>query len=112
VAQLELNLVRGLGHGVPLSTSGEEGLGYTAPYMLEAGISSTLEIARFWGLVHGQARPNLETAERLSPELAVQPSPEGAIAQGVMNTVGRYVPAEVSEVIAKALRAAGLMHKR
>lgn len=40
----------GMGHGTPLDTGAPEGCGKAAPYMLEAGISSTRHIARFWGL--------------------------------------------------------------
>lgn len=47
---VELNLIAGLGHGAPLSTYKAGDVGTPAPYMLEAGVSSTLEIAGFWGL--------------------------------------------------------------
>ena len=47
--EVELHVVHGLGHGAPLAT-GDGGLGQAGPFMLEAGVSSTLEIARFWGI--------------------------------------------------------------
>jgi poly(hydroxyalkanoate) depolymerase family esterase len=108
-AQVELNLVKGLGHGIPLSTRGEDGLGHTAPYMLEAGISSTREIARFWGLSDGQAPPAHGSATIAKPPVAAERLSEGALGQGVVNALNRYIPAEVSDAIAKALRAAGLL---
>jgi poly(3-hydroxybutyrate) depolymerase len=41
-----INMIAGMGHGTPLG----DGLGAPGPYMLDVGISSTREIARFWGL--------------------------------------------------------------
>lgn len=67
---MELNLVHGLGHGVPLSTLGEAGVGSAGPYMLEAGISSSLEIAHFWGVATvaaGSLAPPSERSRRPAP---------------------------------------------
>lgn len=47
---IELNVLKGLAHGAPLAAGGADGLGEAGPWMLEAGVSSTLEIARFWGI--------------------------------------------------------------
>jgi poly(hydroxyalkanoate) depolymerase family esterase len=47
---VEVNLVRGMGHGVPLATKSDAAVGAPAPYMLETGVSSTMRIARSWGL--------------------------------------------------------------
>ena len=122
---VELNIVHGLGHGTPLSTRAADGVGRAAPYMLEAGISSTVEIARFWGLDGGPAQStkaadpiqpkteglDIEPPERLALErsdraAAVRPS---GVAGQVLDAVSAHVPADVRAVIAKALRAAGLM---
>jgi poly(hydroxyalkanoate) depolymerase family esterase len=56
---VEQYLIAGMGHGVPLDTSGgPEGCGTTGAYMLESGLSSTWRIARSWGLATpGSARP-------------------------------------------------------
>uniref|UniRef100_B0SZ92 Esterase, PHB depolymerase family n=1 Tax=Caulobacter sp. (strain K31) TaxID=366602 RepID=B0SZ92_CAUSK len=107
---VELNIVHGLGHGTPLSTKGEGDVGKPAPYMLEAGLSSTLEIAAFWGLSKGEAA----TARAAPPadEAETTPSadakPTGVAAQ-VLDAVSGHVPSQVRDVIAKALRSAGLM---
>lgn len=108
-ARIELNLVRGLGHGVPLSTIGEAGVGATAPYMIEAGISSSLEIARFWGLAQASREaPEGQQAEaRMYPETSAE-TPE-SIGDRVLCGLKTRIPAEVEAVIAKAFRAAGLM---
>jgi poly(hydroxyalkanoate) depolymerase family esterase len=106
---VELNIVHGLGHGTPLSTRGEGDVGTPAPYMLEVGLSSTLEIAEFWGLgVEGA------TARRPAPPAdATRPPPSDArptgVAAQVMDAISDHVPAQVRDIIAKALRSAGLM---
>ena len=126
---IELNIIDALGHGVPLATRGPEGLGRIAPYMLEAGISSSREVARFWGLDPSPA------ASRLAPlisqvtasaegtaSLRRLPPPNGRsdpafaaelgareVGARVMGAIEAHVPAAVQETIAKALKAAGLM---
>lgn len=51
---VEAFLISGMAHGVPLGlTSGNESCGAVGPFFLEAGISSTLAIARFWELDGG-----------------------------------------------------------
>jgi poly(hydroxyalkanoate) depolymerase family esterase len=112
---VELNIVHGLGHGTPLSTRGEGDVGAPAPYMLEAGLSSTLEIAAFWGLVQAGATaaprvaPTADPgADKASPTPSEGAKPAGVAAQ-VLDAVSAHVPPEVRDVIAKALRAAGLM---
>ncbi len=86
---IEHYAIRGLGHGLPLDSTGPDGLGRPGPHMLEAGLSSTRRIAESWGLVTSkeQSRPR-------------EPRPEAPQPQH---------PARVGQVIESALRAAGLM---
>jgi poly(hydroxyalkanoate) depolymerase family esterase len=53
---LEAYSIAGMPHGVPLATAGVDGCGLAGPFFLEAGISSTVLIARSWGLDAGGAR--------------------------------------------------------
>jgi poly(hydroxyalkanoate) depolymerase family esterase len=46
--------IRGMAHGTPLSTLGPGSREIAGPHMLEAGISSTRLIARFWGLAENE----------------------------------------------------------
>lgn len=92
--------IAGLGHGTPLATGGDEGCGTVGPHMLEAGISSTLHIARAWRLVDARAA----RVTRLEPE---QPRP--APARRTAAPATQSVPTQVGDVIEQALRAAGLM---
>ena len=106
---IESHLLKGFGHATPLATGGAEGAGSAAPYMLEAGVSSSLEITRFWGIA-GEARI-VRPQPRPEPETA-GPKGEGAvdsIGDQVLSRVSAHVPAGVQEVIAAALKSAGLM---
>jgi hypothetical protein len=92
--------ITGLGHGTPLDTRGSRHGEQAAPFMLEAGISSTYLIARFWSVVPDQAdysRSSASTAPRRA-----EPRPKPAEA-----TWSRQ--AGVQETIENALRSAGLM---
>lgn len=102
---VESNIVEGLGHGTPLSTIGPEALGATAPYMLEAGVSSSLEIAGFWGLAQPPAAglPAVRTTP-VRPATAASPG----LGDQVLSAVSPHVSPAVREVIAKAMQAAGL----
>ncbi len=42
--------ITGMGHGIPLATSGEDACGSSGPYMLDVAISSSRHIAASWGL--------------------------------------------------------------
>ncbi|KZE09209.1 MULTISPECIES: extracellular catalytic domain type 1 short-chain-length polyhydroxyalkanoate depolymerase [Sphingomonas] len=85
--------ITGMGHGVPVDS--RSGIGATGPFMLDVGLSSTLEIARSWGLVAAEptqaSAPPSPRLERLTPE------PPAVPGNGVQAT------------IEKALRAAGLL---
>lgn len=114
-ALIELNTVAAMGHGTPL---GDE-LGTPGPYMLDVGISSTWEIARFWGIVEAGGRspdvvPDMSDASR-----AVFPKP-GTRPSGVRGAGASDPPARpaihslaressVRKIIEDALRSAGLM---
>jgi poly(hydroxyalkanoate) depolymerase family esterase len=54
--RLEAYSIAGMAHGVPLATGGAEGFGMAGPFFLEAGVSSTSQIAQFWGLDGAEGR--------------------------------------------------------
>ena len=92
---VELNMIAGLGHGTPLAARGPEAIGEAGPFLLEAGVSSSLELLRFWGLVQSR------------PAMAAAPPPAAPATAG--HATGRGLVADVERVVAKALRAIGLM---
>ena len=85
---IEAIRIAGLAHGAPVATTGPDGCGAAGPFLLEAGMSSSLEIARFWGLIETPAAAPAET---------LAPSPAGPGRGGV------------GGAIIKALTAVGLM---
>jgi poly(hydroxyalkanoate) depolymerase family esterase len=86
VVRVELYAVPGLAHGVPIDPTavGDQGVGHAMPYVLDARVSSTWHIARSWGLVG----PATEQQSRPAPSWLSDPR----------------------DVIARALRAAGLLN--
>ncbi len=83
--------IAGMGHGVPIDPM--SGIGVAGPFMLDVGLSSTLEIARGWGLVAPAIDADTPPPARPAP---VSPAPAPAL--------GR-----VQATIEQALRTAGLM---
>jgi poly(hydroxyalkanoate) depolymerase family esterase len=92
----------GLAHGTPLDTHGSDHGEIAAPFMLEAGISSTRRIGAFWGIVPDQASDRRWAPPAGEPR-ADQPRPRVA---EVPTWSGR---AGIHKTIEDALRGAGLM---
>jgi poly(hydroxyalkanoate) depolymerase family esterase len=110
---IELNLIQGLGHGTPLATGGPDGVGAPGAFMLEAGVSSSREIARFWDLPEtaAPAAAGEPAAPRPAPTDAPEPRAHAApasLGDQVMAALEKHVPADVQRVIAGALHTAGL----
>ena len=118
---LECFMVPGMGHGTPLHPTAadlDESLGVPAPYMLDAGISSTCYMARSWGLltaaaqvrteaVRNEAQPTGQAADQAGARPAF-----GGLLDGLLPGIKLPAAARsagVGEVIEKALRSAGLM---
>jgi poly(hydroxyalkanoate) depolymerase family esterase len=102
--QLELYTVPGLGHGTPIDSTV---LGTPAPFILDAGISSTTRIARFWGLADGG------TVARPRPARIVPPAlPKIEVTVAAQHHARPAVNAKAEHVILRALKAAGLIRKR
>lgn len=106
-----------MGHGTPLKTSGSEACGSSGPFMLEAGISSTRHIARFWGLTDRVRAEEMKTTEE---RMASQPdSPifdeeilphfDARISVSTSQPKPQRIVEGVGAIIEKALRQAGLM---
>lgn len=107
---IEEYVITGLGHGTPLDTVGADGIGAAGPHMLEAHISSTRHIARFWGLgaaagARPQAQPRAVAA--LTPLNATKTTSTGPTSTRPTRLTPE--PAGVGKVIEDALRSAGLM---
>jgi poly(hydroxyalkanoate) depolymerase family esterase len=119
--------IAGMGHGTPLATAGNSGLGAGAPFMLDIGISSTRHIARFWGIARrGEkrilrskpARAEIElpdtgaTRAILKPNAGISALPRAARSDPDEKESPSQSPhsaASIRKVIEDALRSAGLM---
>ena len=104
-----------MAHGAPLATgTAEDQCGTAGAFLLDVGISSSFQIAKFWGLVGsreipavGESRQAPVTSDRLrvvEKEVRVR---EPAFAE--QEESHARTPFSVHAVINKALKAAGLM---
>ncbi len=92
---VELHLIAGLGHGAPIDSRSPDGCGAPAPWILEAGVSSSRQIAQSWGIVGLSGTAGRPVRQPASRGEAARPKPP--------------VTTDVGETIARALRGAGLM---
>jgi len=121
---IESYTITNMAHGTPLAVGEAEGAcGAPGPFLLSVGISSSYHIAKFFGIA--VARPQAERntpVERSLPQISTSPRPyqdaepalDGEILDKDDDDVFREQPqmphvAEISAVINKALRAAGLL---
>lgn len=93
--------IDGMAHGTPLATTGTDACGVAGAHMLEAGISSTRHIARFWGL------EQVATAAVRRSEPAPRQTPAGT--SSTHKPPLSFAPSGPGRIIEDALRAAGLM---
>lgn len=127
---IEEYTITGMAHGTPLAIDGENGSGASGPFLLDAGISSSYHIAKFWGLTTRAqetapatpaSKPVAAAADRMLPEPGSPPraSPDaGKPTRPLTGEEQRDEPAsheekpalaDIGSVIARALKAAGLM---
>lgn len=100
---IEEYVITGMGHGAPLSTV-EKFDEVAGPYMLEAGISSTREICRFWGLCDERIHRTWEIAA------FVDRKPSAAREKGPSQRPSSHpLAGGITKTIEDALRSAGLM---
>ncbi len=102
---VELHQFRGMGHGAPLGRDIVDGCGTAGPYLLEVGVSSTLEIAQSWGLT---------AAGSVRRSASPPHSPTGTDVASAPRTTAalpplRDLPTGVGAIITDALRSAGLL---
>lgn len=103
---VELVEISGMGHGVPVG--GLDAYGRAGPYFLDAGLSSTAAIARFWGF-----KVPVMVAAKDAREAKPVPSLAGvtfqAEARGGMPDV--WKSGGVRAAIMKSLKSAGLIKR-
>ncbi|TJV97726.1 MAG: hypothetical protein E5X52_11865, partial [Mesorhizobium sp.] len=109
-ALIEINMIAGMGHGTPLGS----GLGAPGPYMIDVGISSTREIAQFWGIAATEESASRRSRQQVASRRPLPQSP----APGIENAktkppqptaIHQLGQPGLKKIIENALRAAGLM---
>ena len=93
---VELHRLAGLGHGTPIAAGGVDGCGAPAPWIVETGVSSSLEIATSWGIAQTRRAAVASPAQTAQTE---------ADAPGR----GALIQFDVGTTITRALQKAGLM---
>jgi hypothetical protein len=122
VTIVESYTITNMAHGTPLGLAdNDERYGAEGAFMIEAGISSSYHIAHFFGLTVRMREPRAAAAESPSarliplvspissptPDFAKAWRPKEAPAQNPAPSRSRTI--DVSDVITRALTAAGLM---
>ena len=97
-AAVELHRIAGFGHGTPIAANGVDACGTSGPWILEAGVSSSHEIAHSWGL-----------AERRRPDVGRDPSAKTAGGDAAASDARASPRTAVADTISRALRQAGLL---
>jgi hypothetical protein len=110
---LEYYAITGMAHGTPLATGHAEGQsGVAGAFLLDVGISSSFHVAKFWGIA-GPERPRAKTLYvGTAPELrdfALRGANEEASTSE--RSPSSPMSIDIGGVIARALRAAGLMKR-
>jgi poly(3-hydroxybutyrate) depolymerase len=117
---IEEYTIRGMAHGTPLDTLSGDGCGTSGAYMLEANISSTQRICRFWGLAQeaDKAIATPAPAPREKTQVREKAQVPEAVSRAMTPIFQLRAPGRrddgneaggVRKVIEDALRAAGLM---
>jgi feruloyl esterase len=120
---IESYTITHMAHGAPLATGkADDACGAAGPFLLEVGISSSYHIARFFGLTsvrHVAATSETVIAPELrhvgAPAAAQSHEPEGDVLDEAFDARPEltHIPppphVDIGAVIAKALKAAGLM---
>ena len=115
---LEAYTIAGMGHGTPLATRGNDGLGVPAPFMLDVGISSTRHIANFWGIASSETRATASSGQQKPRDSqSTWPWRDVARTEAPPSSLHRERTAAspkadsngVRKIIEDALRSAGLM---
>ncbi|MES2472036.1 MAG: PHB depolymerase family esterase [Pseudomonadota bacterium] len=100
--RLEVYTIPAMGHGTPIDSR------TPAPFILQAGISSTTQIAQFWGLLDKAVAKPRPAPVRVVPVAEKPALPEIETALAPM----RAASTKAENIIRRALKAAGLLPKR
>jgi hypothetical protein len=122
---IESYSIPNMAHGTPLATGeADEQCGAAGPFLLEVGISSSYHIAKFFGLTKDRAhsgsiqsraammgpdKPHLLAANANREPQTIERQMRGTDFRRPQEDIPAASPLDIGAVIAKALKAAGLM---
>ncbi len=106
---VELHRIPGMGHGTPLSAGGIDGSGTAGPFLLEVGVSSSLEIALGWGIAQPSKAASVRPANGTKPKVRAIDKPTRRVEPPPVASPSASPATGVAAVIEQALRTAGLM---
>jgi poly(hydroxyalkanoate) depolymerase family esterase len=114
---IESYAIADMAHGTPLSTGDADAqCGAAGPFLLEAGISSSFHIARFFGLTEAGVTPvtaqtiaNVSAERMRVSEAPARSAPAGDQAPDSARARDNGSGIDIGAIIGKALAAAGLM---
>jgi len=122
---IESYAIPNMAHGTPLATGdADEQCGAAGPFLLEVGISSSYHIAKFFGLTNDRAhsgsiqsraamiaadKPHLVAANANRRPETIERRMRGTDFRAPQDDIPPASPLDIGAVIAKALKAAGLM---
>jgi poly(hydroxyalkanoate) depolymerase family esterase len=106
-AQVEYISVAQMGHGIPVDPSASDGVGRTAPYVLDCGIASSSHLICFWEIDRVYGKPSVKRTQGGSHYSAYKPTRSDE-EKKPRSPLGQY-DGGVGKIISDALRAAGLM---
>jgi poly(hydroxyalkanoate) depolymerase family esterase len=119
---IEEYVITGMAHGTPLAVGNDENsYGAAGPFLLDVGISSSYQIAKFWGLTEASerkawSRPEPKPVSQVSeaalhvfPSAAEAPTTEAPPRKPKQGRQAASSHLDIGSVITKALKAAGLM---
>jgi feruloyl esterase len=124
---IESYTITDMAHGTPLATGSAHGKhGNAGPFLLEAGISSSYHIAKFFGLADERAPSSWwrhDAAARRAENVMSAAPDESQVLEGEIldsetdvrfdeSHEPRLSPIDIGAVITRALKAAGLMKDR
>lgn len=91
---VEAYIISGMGHGVPIATGhGLEHCGHVGPFHFDVGLSSSCQVAKFWGITAECPAMSAERADTVASG-ALLPLPESLAAEAFPAIAARTPTAE------------------
>jgi poly(hydroxyalkanoate) depolymerase family esterase len=89
---IEAYIISGMGHGVPLALDGADHCGHAGAFHFDVGLSSSSQIAEFWGLAADRPAMSVEVAG--APASTLLPVPQRPVFSGIPVTAARTAVTE------------------